>query len=159
MCCQMGSQSEQHVQVMQVHPFKMSVLQKSDCFSRIRSQLEHETRANLKPAWVTEKCELKASKYTVHPGGQAQIPLPLQMPPFWHGHRAWHFLLHEVSQLGGEKRWLNVSWLQLTAFSHKRLHLCWYVTQKPAVLIFSSIKKNCRAVLNITQFKINLINL
>lgn len=54
MCCQMGSQSEQHVQVMQVHPFKMSVLQKSDCFSRIRSQLEHETRANLKPGNLHE---------------------------------------------------------------------------------------------------------
>lgn len=52
MCCQMGSQSEQHVQVM--HPFKMSVLQKSDCFSRIQRQLEHETRANLKPGNLHE---------------------------------------------------------------------------------------------------------
>lgn len=41
---------------------------------------------------------------TVHPGGQAQIPMPRQMPPFWQGQRAWHFLGQDFSQLEGRRR-------------------------------------------------------
>lgn len=55
--------------------------------------------SDAEPSWISWRAETLTQRPTVHPGGQAQIPLPLQMPPFWQGQRGWHFFLHDFSQL------------------------------------------------------------
>lgn len=88
-----------------------SALRKRDSLFRFGSQLEkrgtheliHDLAARTGETKVSVSARSDFCRRTVHPGGQAQIPMPLQMPPFWQGHRAWHFLGHAFSQLEG--RW------------------------------------------------------
>lgn len=82
-----------------------SVLKIRDCLSkRLRASWTITQELTQSLATFTDDLKVDVSaRLTVHPGGQAQIPLPRQMPPFWQGHRAWHFLPHAFSQLeGGE---------------------------------------------------------
>lgn len=79
------------------------------CFVKVVLDLSKKKKKNWaswnKTHFVTFiKNKQMSRRRTVHPGGQAQTPLPLQVPPFWQGHRSWHFLLHVFSQLGDRDR-------------------------------------------------------